>query len=384
MKATAGSEKENGARRRRAKRGKIRYAVVGLGHIAQAAVLPAFANAKRNSTLAALVSDDPTKLRELGERYGVQHTYTYDEYDACLQSGEIDAIYIALPNHLHCEYAVRAAEHGIHVLCEKPMALTEDECQKMIHAAEASSVRLMIAYRLHFEAANLRAIEIAESGQLGDLRIFQSLFTLNVKEGNVRLESELGGGTLWDIGVYCVNAARYLFRDEPIEVFAFSANNGEQRFSEVDEMTGAMLRFPNERLASFVTNFGVAEISSYRVVGTKGDLLVEPAYDYAGKLVHKLTVEGQTTKKSFSPRDQFGPELIYFSDCVKQERNPEPSGLEGLADVRIVEALYKSATIGQPVPLERLEKAERPSLAQEIHEPPIQEPELVHVEEPQA
>jgi glucose-fructose oxidoreductase len=378
------AEANESAKPKRKKRGKIRYAVVGLGHIAQAAVLPAFANAKRNSTLTALVSDDPTKLRELGERYGVKHTYTYDEYDACLKSGEIDAVYIALPNTMHCEYAVRAAEAGVHILCEKPMATTEEECQKMIHAAEASNVKLMIAYRLHFEAANLRAIEVAQSGELGDLRIFQSLFTLNVKEGNIRLEEELGGGTLWDIGVYCVNAARYLFRDEPIEVFAFSASNGERRFTEVDEMTGALLRFPNERIASFITNFGVAEISSYRVVGTKGDLLVEPAYDYAGKLVHKLTVDGKTTKKSFSPRDQFAPELIYFSDCIKSGREPEPSGVEGLADTRIIEALYKSAATGEPVRLEPLEKPERPSLAQEIHEPPVREPELVHVEEPQA
>jgi predicted dehydrogenase len=188
---------------------------------------------------------------------------------------------------------------------------------------------------------------------------------------------------LWDIGIYCVNAARYLFQDEPIEVFAFCANSGEQRFTEVDEMTGALLRFPNERLASFVTNFGVAEISSYRLVGTKGDLLVEPGYDYAGKLVHKLTVDGKTTKKSFSPRDQFAPELIYFSDCIKSGRDPEPSGLEGLADVRIIEALYQSAATGQPVSLKRLEKPVRPSISQEMHEPPVKEPELVHVEAPQ-
>src|SRR5688500_10562783 len=166
---------------KRGRKAAVRYAVVGLGHIAQAAVLPAFANAKRNSVLAALVSDDATKLRELGERYGVKHTYTYDEYDACLKSGEIDAVYIALPNTMNCEYAVRAAEAGVHVLCEKPMATAEEECEKMIHAAEASNVRLMIAYRLHFEAANRRAIELAQSGELGDLRIFQSLFTLNVK-----------------------------------------------------------------------------------------------------------------------------------------------------------------------------------------------------------
>jgi glucose-fructose oxidoreductase len=366
----------------KARRGKIRYAVVGLGHIAQVAVLPAFENAKRNSTLAALVSDDPTKLRELGEKYGVQHTYTYEEYDECLASGEIDAVFIALPNHLHCEYTVRAAEAGVHVLCEKPMAVTADECQKMINATESSNVRLMIAYRLHFEAANLKAIEIAQSGQLGDLRIFQSLFTMNVNDPNIRLEREKGGGTLYDIGIYCINAARYLFRDEPIEAFAFSANSGDPRFAEVDEMTAATLRFPNERLASFVCSFGTQAVSSYRLVGTKGELRLEPAYEYAGKLTHHLTLEEETKKKNFSQRDQFAPELLYFSDCIKKGQSPEPSGLEGLADVRIIEGLYRSAATGAPVELTPIEKEVRPSLEQEMQRPPVEEPELVHVEAP--
>jgi predicted dehydrogenase len=146
----------------------IRYAVVGLGHIAQVAVLPAFEHARKNSSLAALVSDDPVKLKELGDRYAIENRYSYQQFDDCLQSGAIDAVYIALPNHLHAEYSVRAAEAGIHVLCEKPMAVTEDECQKMLAAAELSSVRLMIAYRLHFEKTNLEAIEIVRSGVLGE------------------------------------------------------------------------------------------------------------------------------------------------------------------------------------------------------------------------
>src|SRR5207302_10698411 len=136
--------------------GRVRYAVVGLGHIAQIAVLPSFRHAIENSELRALISSDPTKLRKLARKYGVSRTCTYEQYDEFLQSGEVDAVYIALPNHLHCEYAVRAAEAGVHVLCEKPMAVTEEECQKMITAAASSDVRLMIAYRLHFEAANLK------------------------------------------------------------------------------------------------------------------------------------------------------------------------------------------------------------------------------------
>jgi predicted dehydrogenase len=368
---------------RKPRRGrKIRYAVVGLGHIAQVAVLPAFAHARRNSTLAALVSRDETKLRELAERHSVPHTFT--DYDACLKSGEIDAVYIALPNHLHCEYTVRAAEAGVHVLCEKPMAVTAAECEKMIHAADTAGVQLMIAYRLHFEEANLRAIELAQSGDLGDVRFFSSVFAINVQEGNIRLEQELGGGTLYDIGIYCINAARYLFRDEPVEVTAFSANSGDPQFAEVDEMTGAVLRFPRERLATFVCSFATTEVGAYHLAGTKGDLRVDPAYDYASKLTHYLTVDGQTKKKSFAKRDQFAPELIYFSNCIRQGNRPEPDGLEGLADVKIIEAIYASAQSGQAVRLDLPAKSQRPTLAQNREAPPVREPELVHAEPPQA
>jgi len=361
--------------------GKNRYAVVGLGHIAQNAVLPAFANAE-NSQLAALVSDDPVKLRKLGKKYNVKNLWSYEEYDECLQSDEVDAVYIALPNHLHCEYTVRAAEAGIHVLCEKPMAVTEDECERMIHAAESSDVKLMIAYRLHLEEANLKAVEIVTSGQLGEPRLFSSDFCMTVKEGDIRLRSETGGGTLYDIGVYCINAARYLFRAEPVEVSAFSSSGADPRFDEVDEMTTAVLRFPGDRLAHFSCSFGAADVSSYRIVGTDGDLRVEPAYEYQGKLAQHLTLDGKTKKTTFAKRDQFAPELIYFSHCVLEDRQPEPCGHEGLADVRIVRALYESARIGQSVALPPFEKRQRPTPALEIERPAVKKPELVHAESP--
>jgi predicted dehydrogenase len=154
---------------------KVRYAVVGLGHISQVALLPAFKHAK-NSELAALVSDDSKKRKELAKRYRLnpESTYSYEEYEQCLKSGDVDAVYIGLPNHLHCEYTVQAARAGVHVLCEKPMAVNEKECEQMIAACEESRTKLMIAYRLHFEEANLEAVKIATSGKLGNLRIFSS------------------------------------------------------------------------------------------------------------------------------------------------------------------------------------------------------------------
>jgi predicted dehydrogenase len=360
---------------------KIRYAVVGLGYIAQVAVLPTFAKAK-NSKLVALVSGDSTKLKKLSKKYEVPLTYSYDEYDDCLKSGEVDAVYIALPNSMHRDYTVAACRAGIHVLCEKPMAVTESECEDMIRAASENDVKLMIAYRLHFEEANLKAVELAQSGKLGDLRVFNSVFTMQVKKGDIRLKKDLGGGTLYDIGIYCINAARYIFQAEPLEVTAFSANNGEERFEEVDEMTSAILRFPDERLAAFTSSFGAADISAYQVVGTEGHLRVDPAYEFAEALKHHLTIKGKTRERTFPKRDQFAPELLYFSDCILNGKTPEPSGKEGLADVRIIRALYQSASTGEPIKLAAFERKTRPTIEQEIHEPPVKKPELVRAASP--
>ncbi|MDQ3011320.1 MAG: Gfo/Idh/MocA family oxidoreductase [Acidobacteriota bacterium] len=361
---------------------KIRYAVVGLGYIAQVAVLPAFENAKKNSELTALVSDDAEKLAKLSRKYKVKQTCSYDEYDELLQSGKIDAVYIALPNHLHNEYTIRAARAGVHVLCEKPMAVTDDECIEMIRACKENKVKLMIAYRLHFDKANLSAIEVVNSGKIGEPRIFNSVFTMQVKDkDNIRLKSSTGGGTVYDIGIYCINAARYLFQDEPIEVTAVTANSGDERFTEVEEMAGAVLRFPEDRLASFTCSFGAADVSAYEVVGTEGTLRMDPAYEYAGDLRYTIKIKDKERERTFPKHDQFGPELLYFSNCVLNNEEPEPSGREGLADVRIIQAIYESAETRRPVKLE-LARDIYPDLSQEISRPPIKEPELVNAASP--
>ena len=382
MDATSADASAKPVKKRKPRKKQVRYAVVGLGHIAQTAVLPAFEHARRNSTLAALVSEDETKLRELAERHQVPHTFR--DYEECLRSDEVDAVYIALPNHLHCEYAVRAAEAGKHVLCEKPLAVTVAECEKMLHATDAADVKLMTAYRLHFETANLKAIELARSGALGEIRLFTSAFAINVAEGNIRLRQETGGGSLYDLGVYCINAVRHLFDDEPEEVVGFTASRPDPRFADVDEMTAAMLRFPGERLATFISSFGAQEVGGFQLVGTKGNLRMDPAYDYFAGLTHYLTVDGKTTKRTYRKRDQFAPELTYFSNCILRRQQPEPDGREGLIDVAIVEALYASAREGRPVRLSLPAKDQRPERDQAEFQPPVKEPELVHAAAPQA
>ena len=357
--------------------GPIRYGVVGLGHIAQVAVLPAFTHARRNSRLAAVVSDDRTKREELSRRYAAR-AYSYDDYDACLS--EVDAVYIALPNSMHADFTVRAAKAGVHVLCEKPMAVTVAECQRMIRACRQHRVKLMIAYRLHFEEINLQAVELVRRGRIGEPRFFNSSFAMTVRRGDIRTRRDMGGGTLYDIGVYCINAARYLFRAEPTEVLALSVNSGARKLDEIDESTGALLRFEGERVAAFVTSFNAADVASYRIVGSKGQLRVDPAYEYAEGLAYELTIDGKTTRKKIGKRDQFAPELLYFSDCILRDREPEPSGEEGLQDVRIVEALYRSAKTGRAVKIPPFAPAKRPTVRQRIVRPGVRKPRLVKVQ----
>ena len=358
---------------------QVRYAVLGLGHIAQAAVLPAFRHAARNSVLAALVSGEEKKLRRLGRRYGVQRICDYDDVDELFASDDIDAVYIALPNDMHKDCTVRAARAGLHVLCEKPMAVSADECEEMIRATRAANVKLMIAYRLHFERANLEAARFARTGKLGDLRFFSSDFSMQVSDDNIRLKpASEGGGPLYDIGVYCINAARYCLSEDPIEVWAAATRSGDRRFRNVDETIVGAMRFRNERLATFTCSFGAADRSTYTISGTRGSLTMDPAYEYAVGLAYAMKVGERARKKKFGKSDQFAPELLYFSDCILGGRDPEPSGEEGLADLRVIEGMLRSIASGRWTALQMRQRKRRPTLRQEIRRPAVKgEPKLV-------
>ncbi|MCC6661668.1 MAG: Gfo/Idh/MocA family oxidoreductase [Phycisphaerales bacterium] len=361
---------------------RIRYAVAGLGYIAQAAALPAFRNARRNSEVVALFSHDARKLRELGARYGVTSLHPYDDYDEVLRSGGIDAVYIALPNSMHAEFTVRAALAGVHVLCEKPMAVAEADCAAMVRACRRARVRLMIAYRLHLEETTLRVLEICRSGRIGDVRAFNSVFTMQVRDrDNIRLDPGLGGGPVYDIGTYCINAARMVFNAEPEEVFAAAPPSRDSRFRDVPELVSCVLRYPGGRVATFTVSFGASPVSEYRIVGTKGDVRVSPAYEYARGLAYEITVDGITKRYSSRKGDQFAAELLYFSGCILEDRNPEPSGEEGLADVRIICALRRSAQVNRPISVGG-KPDPAPRKDQGVSRPGVRRPRLVHVEGP--
>jgi len=350
----------------------VGYAVVGLGHIAQTAVLPAFDNA-RNARLAALVSDDVAKREKLSRKYGVP-AYSYDEYEECLQREDVDAVYIALPNTMHAAYTIRAAQLGAHVLCEKPMATSEADCRRMIAACDDAGVKLMIAYRLHLEPANLEAIRVVKSGKIGQPRFFSSDFSYQVNPGNIRTQRETGGGPIWDIGIYCLNAARYLFRKEPVEVSAFATRNDDARFEGVPAGMSCLLRFDDDQLGTFNCSFAASATATYRLVGTKGDLCLDQAYEYEEAREMTLTIGDKSRTRRFRKTDHFGPELVYFANCIQRDLQPEPDGEEGLADVRAIEALLRSADEGRAVKLSPFKRRARPEPRMVIRRPPVREP----------
>jgi predicted dehydrogenase len=356
---------------------RIRYALIGAGNIAQVAVLPAFKHAKATSQLVAVISGDPEKRQALIEKYDLELCGSYDDLERILTQAQIDAVYIATPNTLHRQYALRAAAAGVHVLCEKPLATSVAECEEIAQACAAAKVKLMVAYRLHFEAATLRAIELVKSGEIGEPRVFASVFSHVVRPGDIRERPELGGGAIYDLGVYCVNAARNLFREEPTSVFATA-----QMRNGTDDTTTAILQFPHGRVAHFTVSNSTAGVSSYRVAGSAGDLRVEPAYEYSDKLEHHLTIDGKTTTESFGKRDQFAPELDYFSRCIMEDTEPEPNAEEAICDLRVIEAIVKSAATGQPVALPARQRAPRPSPEQEAKKPAVGKQKAVNAPSP--
>jgi predicted dehydrogenase len=368
---------------KRHSRRPVRFAVIGQGYFAQSAVLPAFKQA-RSCELRAIFSQDETKLRALRRKYGVEAALGYDEFDDYLRSGEVDAVYVALPNDMHHEYVVRAAHAGIHVLCEKPIATSSREAQRMIAACAESGVKLMIAYRLHFEGATLDAIERVQRGDIGRPRFISTTFAMQVAGDNIRTRRARGGGPLLDLGIYCVNGARALFRAEPTEVLAMSETvRGDRRFREIDEQVTAILRFPGARLAQLTCSFGAYDHSTMVVIGDKGRIEMDPAYENASGLTVEVEVENRKpVRKTFPKRDQVAAELIAFARCIRENREPEPSGEEGLADMLVLEAIQRATESGRVEPVTPLRRRARPSKAQAIRRKPHGMPDLVHAESP--
>ena len=339
----------------------IRYAVVGAGWISQMAFMPGVAQSG-NSRITAIVTGNPAGAAKLAEFHGIDDVVSYDDYDALLAADTIDAVYVALPNSMHADFTIRAARAGKHALVEKPLATSVEECEAMIAAAQNAGVLLMTAYRLHNEPGTVAVLETIRSGAIGQPLFFQSVFSFQTELGNHRLKAEHWGGPLQDVGVYCVNAARHVFAEEPIEATAIIHQpKDDTRFSEVEASVAATLRFPSGGIAQFIVSFGAADMGGYKVVGTSGDLELDPGYRFETATKMRLRRGDVIEETAFPQIDHFGAQVAYFSDCISRGLPVEADGEEGLADMRVLLAIEKSARTGQPQPIASPARARHPT-----------------------
>lgn len=331
---------------------KIGYAIVGLGSYATRQIMPNFVGCE-HSRIVALVSGTPAKLEQYGAQYGVPktHWYNYGNFDSIRDNPDIDAVYIILPNSMHAEYTVRAAQAGKHVMCEKPMAISVAECETMIAACRKAGKKLMIGYRSRFEQYNRLAIELARGGHVGPTQIITAEHGFYARPNQWRLDRPLsGGGSLMDIGIYSLNATRYLTGEEPVEVVASeSTDKSDPRFATVEDRINFLLRFPSGVAATCVSSYSSAH-NSYRVIGTQGYIDMEPATPYEGHSM-RIRKDGQVTQRTLPPaaKTQWAGQLDHLSEAILNGTDVIVPGEEGLADMRVIEAIYRSAREGRAV-----------------------------------
>ncbi len=312
-------------------------------------------------------------------------TFTYEEFDEALASGTFDAIYLATPNWRHAEFIVPALKAGIHVLTEKPLEVSTKQCESILAAEAESPAKLMVAYRLHFEPATLDTIEKIRSGVLGDVHLFNSSFSQMVDPSNHRAHSGELAGPVLDMGPYPVNAARYVFSDEPTEVVSavgtkHAVSGFDQTFADTVAVT---LRFPKGRLAQFSLSYFGNVTNSLMAIGTKGSVQLDPAYMFGKPLAQVTRIGEKSSNQSFKNTDHFGGELKYFSDCILNDLEPEPDGGEGYADVRVLEGILEALRTGGSIKLKPFTRARRiDTESQKVMLSAASTPELVHASNP--
>jgi glucose-fructose oxidoreductase len=333
---------------------QVGFALVGLGNLAINQLMPAFARS-RTAKLVGLVSGRPEKAKQLAQLYGVdqKNIYNYDNYERLADNPAIDVIYVVLPNSMHAEYTIRALKAGKHVLCEKPMATTAQDCEQMIAAAKAANRKLMVGYRVRYEPYNQALIAYArETSEAGPTRLILADAGFNIGDPKQwRLRKPMaGGGSLMDIGIYALNAARYLSGEEPVAVNAMMHSTpNDPRFVEVEENITFQLRFPSGILANCGSSYG-GGVNRHRVIKPRGAAELEPASSYTG-LRMRVFRGGAIEERNLPQRDHFASEMDHFAECILKNTEPLTPGEEGLKDLKVITAIYEAARTGKTVML---------------------------------
>lgn len=330
----------------------VGYALVGLGRLSTNQLAPALQKT-HHAKLAAIVTGTPSKEKVWAEKYGLpeSHIYNYENFDTIADNEDVDVVYVVLPNGMHHEFVLRAAKAGKHVLCEKPMANTVQECREMIAACHEAGRKLAIGYRCQFEPHHLECIRIARDEVLGTLRHIDAGFAFRIADfapddpKHWRLEKALaGGGALMDIGVYALNACRYLTGEEPVSITAQEVKTNAEKFAEVDETIIWTMTFPKGTTATCSTSYDYNGVNKFLAYAGKGTFGMEPAYSYGG---NSAFANGRRLEKP--EIDQFAAEMDDFALCITEDRLSRVPGEEGLNDLLAIEAIYEAARTGKAV-----------------------------------
>ena len=337
---------------------RLGVAVVGLGHLTMGQILPGFGTA-RHVRLAALMSGSPEKARAVAAQHGLADgaVYGYGDFDRLAADRSVDIVYIVLPNAMHAEFTARAAKAGKHVLCEKPMATSIADAEAMIASCRDAHVRLMIAYRLQYDPTHRSLIGMVRGGQHGGVRLIEaSNLQNNADNGQWRHIRHLaGGGSLPDVGLYCLNAARYLTGEEPVEIRAeVQSQAGDPRFREVEDLCRFWLRFASGAWASCSSAYSMHKKGVLSVSTAEATFTLDPAFGYDNLAMRVETRAGETPSRDerrFGPRNQFATEMDAFAEAIRLGRTPLTPGEEGLQDLKLMAAIYEAAGSGRPIKL---------------------------------
>ncbi len=335
-------------------RKKLGYALVGLGSLSQNQIAPALAEKTKHCKLTGLVSGHPDKAKEWAKKYGVpeKNIYDYQNFDQIKNNPDIDVVYVVLPNSMHAEFTIRAAKAGKHVLCEKPMAISVKECDAMIAACRQAGRKLAIAYRLHFEPNNRELVRLAREKTLGSVKVIEAAAGFPIGDPKQwRLDKALaGGGSLMDIGIYALQAARYISGEEPISVNAVSTTTDPVKFKPgVDESVSFTLKFPSGVIATCASSYATG-LNRFRAGAERGWFEVQPALNYTG-IKGRMSSQGTMQDFNFPAIDHFAAEMDDFADCILRDVQTRVPGEEGRRDLRIMTAIYEAAASGRSVSL---------------------------------
>lgn len=329
---------------------RVKWGVISTANIGRKAVIPAI-QASNNGEMVAVASRDLKKAQEFAGELDIPRFYS--SYEGLFEDVDIDAVYNPLPNNMHREWTIKAAQAGKHILCEKPLAMDVRECQEMEDAARSNGVKLMEAFMYRFHPRTERVLELVRAGELGQIQMINAAFTFRLENlENIRFRPELGGGSLMDVGCYCVNVIRTIAENEPVEVQAFA----RWSVTGVDERLVGSLRFENGLLAQFDCALTMEQRQFYQVAGTDAFLDVGAAY-LPGKGINQILVKRgreEDVTYTLDGADEYQLMVEHFADCVLNDTPVRYAPSEAAANMQVIEALYRSAkNDGKPEKLQK-------------------------------